>query len=203
MIKAFCNFLFTIVLLFGGVAFLFAGDNASMYDSNNTDVPVQSPPIYHERQKQRYCAVHAVNNIAQYKMTTAKEFQEAAEVLEATEASLRYDDSSEGSLRGANQHVHGDFSIQVITQVLVDHGYSIYQFDRRELNRLVEVLATQIEGLIINAGNHWFAIKKIGDFYYNLDSTARTPERFVDLIQVVTYVSRKRNASVFIVNKSD
>lgn len=165
---------------------------------NTTNILPLPPSIYHERQEQSYCAVHAVNNIAQYKMASVEEFQEVAAILEATEASLRYNDSSEGSFRGANQDVHGDFSIQVITQVLANHEYSINQLDRREHGRLVEILETQIDGLIINTGNHWFAIKKIGDSYYNLDSTAQRPKRFENLDGVVAFIHRKRDACVFI-----
>lgn len=68
----------------------------------------------------------------------------------------------------------GNFSIEVLRSALLSrYGLELPNIRQQGLSK-VEI--TTMEGFICNRSSHWFAIRKINDRYWNLNSTLERPE---------------------------
>jgi len=141
--------------------------------------------IYHERQQAMLCGQHALNNLVQACVFTPEGLAQIAHTLNNMELKFMADNNEGGTtskdyLRRAaeeNQFVDasGNFSIEVLRAAL-QNQYSISLPSILQENmRNQEV--TDFEGFICNKESHWFAIRKINDLFWNLNSTLERPEQ--------------------------
>lgn len=140
--------------------------------------------IYHEKQEALLCGQHALNNLVQRPAFTPIELSQMAHRLDALE--LEYmAQNNEGGMRSAdyqrrlqegssNVDESGNFSIQVLKAALQDQ----YQLVLDHLNdRVLQGKdITDMQGFICHKSDHWFAIRKIGGRFWNLNSTMDRPE---------------------------
>lgn len=140
--------------------------------------------IYHERQEALLCGQHALNNLIQTQTFTPMALAEIAHQLDQME--LNYmSQGNEGGVQSkdyinriaegsGNVDESGNFSIEVLRSALLSN------FDLTLANALQETIRTQeitsFDGFICNRASHWFAIRKINDRFWNLNSTAEKPE---------------------------
>jgi len=78
---------------------------------------------------------------------------------------------AEGS---GNVDESGNFSIEVLRSALLSRYELSLTNVRQEQVREVEI--TELDGFICNRENHWFAIRKINERFWNLNSTKERPE---------------------------
>lgn len=141
--------------------------------------------IYHERQQAMLCGQHALNNLVQSCAFTPEGLAQIAYTLNNMELKFMADNNEGGTSskdylqRAAeeNQFVDasGNFSIEVLRTALQNQFSISLPSILQENMRNVEV--THFEGFICNKESHWFAIRKINDLYWNLNSTLERPEK--------------------------
>lgn len=79
---------------------------------------------------------------------------------------------AEGS---GNVDESGNFSIEVLRSALMNSfNLDLPNIRKKGVGDKIEV--TEINGFICNRASHWFAIRKINDRFYNLNSTLERPE---------------------------
>ncbi|NXP06525.1 JOS2 protein, partial [Thinocorus orbignyianus] len=142
--------------------------------------PSPSPPnggLYHERQRLELCALHALNNLLQRPCFTRRAAEDICKRL-APDARL----NPHRSLLGT-----GNYDVNVIMAALQGLGLAALWWDKR---RSLEQLALEkILGFILNVPSnislgflslpfrrqHWLAVRRVGDTFYNLDSKLPAP----------------------------
>jgi len=148
--------------------------------------------IYHERQRQMLCAVHTLNNL----------FQDRNAYSKADLDAISYNLSPDAFV---NPHKNmlglGNYDVNVLMAALQLREYEAVWFDKRlGLDRL-ELL--QIFGYVVNRPSsvnlvwlkmpikrpHWFAVRKINDNYYNLDSKLASPQCIGNDKELVEFLS--------------
>ena len=95
----------------------------------------------------------------------------------------------------------GNFSIQVLSKALQQFAnIATTPLLSRDVSRQD---LTQEEGFIAHKGNHWIAIRKVANVWYNLNSTNIVPPgpQFVSDFQLDAFLASIRNSgfSIFIV----
>ena len=165
----------------------------------NCDPPV----IYHERQSQQLCAVHALNNlfcnheaeVAGAPTALAQIFTK--QMLEEI-AAAKYEEEQQLGLasggffefnRNRSAIGIGNYSVVVLETAVCAHGdYSWCQFDVRKgvdaipsLNDLVGIVANKPTSALMGAwkGRHWYTIRRCRGYDLNLDSKLEVPVAFV------------------------
>jgi len=142
--------------------------------------------IYHERQDALLCGQHALNNLCQECVFSAGALAEIAHQLDEMELSYMAQ-NSEGGTRSkdyiqrvaegsGNVDEAGNFSIEVLRAGLKNR-YGLDLPNIRQEGVLDGRDVTDINGFICNRDSHWFAIRKINDRYWNLNSTKERPEQ--------------------------
>ena len=140
--------------------------------------------IYHERQEALLCGQHALNNLVQTQTFTPVALAEIAHQLDQIE--LNY--MSAGNTNGiqskdyiqriaegsGNVDASGNFSIEVLRSALLSKFELTLTNTLQENIRNVEI--TNFDGFICNRSSHWFAIRKVNDRFWNLNSTIEKPE---------------------------
>ena len=151
---------------------------SSLSSSSNTTY------IYHERQEALLCGQHALNNLVQTQTFTPDALAEIAQQLDQMEFNymsagnengvhskdfIRY--VAEGS---GNVDESGNFSIEVLRSALL----SMFELNLTNIlqENIRQMEITNFEGFICNRASHWFAIRKINDRFWNLNSTKERPE---------------------------
>jgi len=139
--------------------------------------------IYHERQEALLCGQHALNNLIQTQTFTPQSLSEIAQQLDQME--LNY--MSAGNQNGihsrdylqrvaegsGNVDESGNFSIEVLRSALMTTFELTLVNTLQENIRNVEI--TSFDGFICNRASHWFAIRKINERFWNLNSTSERP----------------------------
>lgn len=141
--------------------------------------------IYHERQEALLCGQHALNNLVQA-CTFSPEIL-ARIALELDEMELQYmAENNEGGVNApdylkrvaegsGNVDPSGNFSIEVLRAALL-RQYGLRLPHIRQQGALDSVGdITDAEGFICNKDSHWFAIRKINDRFWNLNSMEERP----------------------------
>eukprot|EP00986_Skeletonema_menzelii_P000018 scaffold5_cov144-Skeletonema_menzelii.AAC.4 len=140
--------------------------------------------VYHERQEAMLCGQHALNNLVQANAFTPVSLAEIAGQLDQMELNYMASNneggvSSKDYLKrlaegSGNVDESGNFSIEVLRSALLSR-YNIELPNIRQQG-LSKVEVTTMDGFICNRSSHWFAIRKINDRYWNLNSTLERPE---------------------------
>ncbi|KAL7458915.1 hypothetical protein ACHAWC_010544 [Mediolabrus comicus] len=140
--------------------------------------------VYHERQQALLCGQHALNNLVQANAFSADSLAEIAGQLDQMELNYMANNneggvSSKDYLKrvaegSGNVDDSGNFSIEVLRSALLSR-YNLELPNIRQQG-LSKVEVTTMDGFICNRDSHWFAIRKINDRYWNLNSTLERPE---------------------------
>jgi len=69
----------------------------------------------------------------------------------------------------------GNYNIQVLSEALKLFGAEIQPLRGSEAIKLLEINMDDIEAFIFNSSTHWFAIRKLENVWYNLNSTNSFP----------------------------
>lgn len=128
--------------------------------------------IYHEQQDSLLCGQHALNNLIQQEnFFHPGQLAEIAHQLDAEERQFL-------GISGPSNNVdaQGNFSIQVITNALTNIGIdlSVWNMKRNDKDPSQEI------GFIVNRDSHWFAIRRINNHWWNLNSSQDKPEHIGD-----------------------
>lgn len=141
--------------------------------------------IYHERQEAMLCGQHALNNLVQQNAFSPHSLAEIAQQLDQMELNYMAQNneggvSSKDYLKrlaegSGNVDESGNFSIEVLRSALLSRfNLDLPNIKQEGVGDKIDI--TQLDGFICNRSSHWFAIRKINDRYYNLNSTLERPE---------------------------
>lgn len=146
------------------------GDGAS-----GKELPPYGPGgIYHEKQVAAMCAVHCVNNMLQGPVFQYADFGRVAQQLEREEARLL---GGTGMNDGGQMRADGFFNVQVIQHVLTSRGFLIENCAGSE-GLHANMDAAKETAFILNKNEHWFALRRIGAEWFDLNSCIKVPQHF-------------------------
>ncbi|BHF59423.1 Ataxin-3 [Sparganum proliferum] len=139
--------------------------------------------IYHEKQQGSFCAQHCLNNLLQGEYFNAGDLADIAHQLDVQERAALGQASSETSC--LNNDETGFFSVQVIIQALRNLGLEVVPLLRKcpEAEAAREDPTRQV-AFICHYMQHWFAIRKLGYQWFDLNSMLSRPKLISD-----TYLS--------------
>mmetsp|Transcript_8006 Transcript_8006/g.10144 ORF Transcript_8006/g.10144 Transcript_8006/m.10144 type:complete len:335 (-) Transcript_8006:1276-2280(-) len=135
--------------------------------------------IYHERQKALLCGLHALNNLCQAEVFDQNFLRQIARQLDQQELAMLGAPSSPGyqaRLQEGSYNVDpaGNFSIQVLTVALQQkYGLTLSSISQKDI---ANAEPTEYDGFILHREAHWFAIRKVNNRFWNLDSMKERPE---------------------------
>ena len=134
--------------------------------------------IYFERQTSRLCGVHAINALLQGPFFSASDLAAIARALDEEERSLLHDQlrRSSGSRAERSENVgdDGNFSIQVLCKALDVFGLSA-RYASADEERGTD--AAKELAFVCNLREHWFALRRLGDAWWDLNSMHAAPKK--------------------------
>eukprot|EP00924_Labyrinthula_sp_SR-Ha-C_P004471 maker-scaffold_1-snap-gene-1.34-mRNA-1 protein AED:0.00 eAED:0.00 QI:388/1/1/1/0.5/0.33/3/561/364 len=135
-----------------------------------------APVIYHERQRQNLCGLHAVNNLLQKpEFTQMKLNQIGADIFRQFQFSRNEEfDSS------------GNYSINVIQEALRRHNIELVHINAGDLQG---GMTENYVAFLLHYGNHWFVIRKIGSKFWNLNSFFKHP-RSINSYEIASKINK-------------
>lgn len=153
--------------------------------------------IYHEKQIGSLCAVHCVNNLVQTRLCDEVKLGEIAMKLDRDERAALGGASLEGE--SANVRADGFFSVQVISQALQNAGLSCTPIGAEEVRDAQTNPQNEI-AFICNRSQHWLAIRKLGNYWFDLNSMRKKPTLISELY-LQLYMEQVKNTgySIFVV----
>ncbi|KAJ1459492.1 Josephin-domain-containing protein [Pelagophyceae sp. CCMP2097] len=143
--------------------------------------------LYHEKQIGALCAVHAMNNLVQNREYDEVALAQVAHELDAAEREALGGSSLAGEEGSGNVRADGFFSVQVIVSALQADGLQCvpaHAVTTRE--------AAQETGFIFNRREHWFALRKIGGFWFDLNSMFAAPKHLSEA-HLEMFFAQQRN----------
>lgn len=143
---------------------------------NGAELPKFGPGgIYHEKQIGSLCAVHALNNLLQGPIFDEMQFGEEAQRLDQEERRLMGGEN----LDYGNARADGFFNVQVIKAVLERMGFRLEPLAGESGKTALQNSANE-KGYICNKREHWFALRRIGREWFDLNSCIKTPQHYTD-----------------------
>jgi ataxin-3 len=153
--------------------------------------------IYHEKQIGSLCAVHCINNLCQRTAFDEIQLSEIAAGLDADECAVLGGSHLEG--HSANVRADGFFSVQVITQALRLVGLSCMPIGSGEAQSALRNPQNE-QAFIFNRKEHWYSVRKIGEYWFDLNSMQSKPALISDLyLQMYIEQVVAQGFSVFVV----
>eukprot|EP01071_Lankesteria_metandrocarpae_P012489 Lankesteria_metandrocarpae@DN596_c0_g1_i1.p1 len=133
--------------------------------------------VFWEKQgADRMCGLHCLNALLQGPYFDESDLSDVALKLDALEQSLL---SKEGTVELVKRNSHnvsadGFFSVSVIEQCLKDYGIWLVPINKPAVaNSVLE--PSKEEAFLCHLHDHWLAIRKVGEEWYNLDSLKPAP----------------------------
>ena len=194
----------------GGSASVGGSDN---YTSTGTvrRPSVWSEGVYHEQQEGMLCAMHAINNLLQKKTVDEVSLAEIGRRLDEEErkamnAGVNPLEWSAGNRQQYlaenpenNVRADGFFGIQVIQTALQNMGLSMVPYGS-------EAAATArrdpggCTGFIFNLHEHWYSVRRIGQHWFDLNSTHQRPQYVSETyIEMFLGMMQQQGYSIFVV----
>jgi len=137
--------------------------------------------IYHEKQDAGLCGVHALNNLLQGPYFSEIDLMQIAQRLDAQEKSIMAEQGYETldyikfvAEDSGNVAVDGNFSIGVLREALTSFNVTCTPITHPDMKKVSENPLTA-SAFLCNLQSHWFAIRKIGNQYWDLNSLHRQP----------------------------
>lgn len=172
--------------------------------------------IYHERQSLFHCGIHAVNNILQSAYYNKESFDKIAKDLYEIEKESKIKHPLTNPYK--NAFGLGNYDITVIETALNIKNYTLRWWDMRKSVEEIDFFDESLIGIIINdrgeknffkslfkwaEPNHWFAIRRINQDFYDLDSRNNTPIMFKDYEKLKKKLDffKKNDGFIFLIFK--
>lgn len=142
-----------------------------MNSKNTTNQNVPNLPrksVYFEKQSSdRLCGVHCLNALLQGPYCDPGMLAEIG---------LRLDEMENNLYQGNfKQHENvdddGNYNVQVLQEALKIYGAEIQPLKSSDATKLIQKNINLIEAFIFNSSTHWFALRKIDNIWFNLNST--------------------------------
>jgi Ataxin-3 len=139
--------------------------------------------IYHEPQDSALCGQHCLNNLLQNPLFTVGDLADIAEMLDMKEKQFMMEGGSDTvhaikflAEDSGNVDESGNFSIEVLKAALQNSTNIelIPWFPMVALERN-EDPSSEI-GFIVNRANHWFAVRRVGNHWWDLNSFNSAPQ---------------------------
>lgn len=159
--------------------------SSNYFASDGNAIDLESIWIYHERQEALLCGQHALNNLVQSDAFSAMELATIAQQLDAIELQFMAENNEGGinspdyrrRLLEGSVHVdaHGNFSIEVLKAAIQNmYGIPLPHLSKKYLIGGGHDI-TEYQGFLCHKSDHWFAIRKIGGRFWNLNSFLERP----------------------------
>jgi len=161
--------------------------------------------LYHEKQIGALCAVHALNNLMQERRFDEVELASIAHDLDEKERAALGGSRLKGEEASGNVRADGFFSSQVVLEAVRRAGLrcGATSTDATSESYVASFSsAAQTEkAFIFNRREHWFALRKIGTCWFDLNSTFAAPKH---LLNMSAFLTQQRDAgySIFVVRGS-
>lgn len=165
--------------------------------------------IFHEIQDGALCAQHCLNSLLQGDYFTAVDLAQIAEQLDSQErahmseagtATKEYEHFlSQGS---SNYDDSGFFSIQVLQKAVFTFSLDLVPFSSQNpLAIQARKDPISLKAFVCNFKEHWYTIRKIGKYWFNLNSMSKGPELISETyLSILLYQLVKDGYSIFIVD---
>ncbi|RNA23188.1 ataxin-3 isoform X2 [Brachionus plicatilis] len=155
--------------------------------------------IHHEAQEGLLCAQHCLNSLLQGDYYSAIDLANIAHEIDRIERGYMTDYSANES---SNYDDSGFFSIQVIQEALKMWSLELVPFkSSNQLACLARQDPTELKAYICNYKQHWYTIRKIGKYWFNLNSMFKKPELISDTYLTVLLKQLEHEGySIFIVD---
>ena len=155
--------------------------------------------IHHETQDGLLCAQHCLNSLLQGDYYSAIDLANIARELDGIEREFVKDYSTNES---SNYDDSGFFSIQVIQKALEAWKLELTSFkSSNELASYARNHPAEQNAYICNYKQHWYTIRKIGRYWFNLNSMFKKPELISDTyLSVLLKQLEYEGYSIFIVD---
>ncbi|CAF0896397.1 unnamed protein product [Brachionus calyciflorus] len=157
--------------------------------------------IFHETQDGLLCAQHCLNSLLQGDYYSAVDLANIAHDLDKVERDFMHE-ASTTSQESSNYDDTGFFSIQVIQNALKSWNLELIPFkSSNDLAKLAREYPTEQKAYICNYQQHWYTIRKIGSYWFNLNSMFKKPELISDTYLAILLKQLEHDGySIFIVD---
>lgn len=160
--------------------------------------------IFHETQDGLLCAQHCLNSLLQGDYYSAVDLANIAHELDTLERNYMSEAGSSGlsNNESSNYDDTGYFSIQVLQTALKSWNLELIPFaSSNELAKQARLHPTEQNAYICNFKQHWYTIRKIGPYWFNLNSVFKKPELISDTYLAILLKQLQTDGySIFIVS---
>jgi len=160
--------------------------------------------LFHEQQKLQFCGVHCLNNLLQERKFDKKRLDEIAHLLSLESAPNAWLNPHKSWLGT------GNYDANVLMNGLLQEGKEVKWFDKRM--NVEKINLDKIFGIIVNTctkrffnlykTRHWFALRRFGDKFFNLDSQLESPTTFgndQDFVKFLKEICQDKYAELLLV----
>jgi len=120
------------------------------------------------------CGLHCINALLQGPIFDEVSLSQIAIDLDQEERVLLAGESASFFQESSNVANDGNYSIQVLSKALQQFGnVQTIPIGSSTMSQSADM--TQEQGFIAHKGNHWIAIRKVANVWYNLNSTNIVP----------------------------
>jgi ataxin-3 len=137
--------------------------------------------LYHEKQESALCAIHALNNLLQGEYFGVAEMMNLAAELDREEKSMMAEMGTETNeyLKYMREDSHnvgldGNFSIEVIKKALQVFQLTGTPINHPDMKNARDEPQKEL-AFVCNLSNHWFAIRKVREKFWDLNSLHKAP----------------------------
>lgn len=168
--------------------------NRSSQYQENPSQNTKTQTIYHEKQKYLRCGIHSLNNLFQTPEFFNHQYLDS--IVEKFDKRSINNDYGEKWI--------GDYDLRILIEAITQQGHTVRQINFYNGEPLQNLPWDSYFGLLLNInGAHWFTIKYLNGFYYNLDSTFSKPSQIGKRDALIAYlihlIQRFRNIYIFAV----
>jgi ataxin-3 len=167
--------------------------------------------IFHETQEGALCAQHCLNSLLQGDYYSAVDLANIAHELDTIERNFMQGEgtgnnsatnlNSNQQQESSNYDDTGFFSIQVLQHALKSWNLDLVPYSSsNEIAKEARQNPTEQKAYICNFRHHWYTIRKIGSYWFNLNSLLRKPEFVSDThLSILLFQLINDGYSIFIV----
>jgi ataxin-3 len=139
-----------------------------------------NPLVYWEKQdSDQLCGLHCLNSLLQGPIFTEFDLAEIGMELDQRERLLLDDVSAQAGVQ-TNVNDSGNFTFQVLVEAMsrINQGFAFIPIRHSDVSGpALDKLLAGCSGFVCHNSNHWIAIRRVGEEWYNLNSTnTRAPQ---------------------------
>jgi ataxin-3 len=165
--------------------------------------------IFHEKQEGHLCAQHCLNSLLQGDYYSAVDLATIAHQLDNIEHKFMSEAGTSSkdylnflSQESSNYDDSGYFSIQVLQEALKSWSLELIPFSsQNEFAQEARLNPINQKAYICHFKHHWYTIRKIGNYWFNLNSILSKPQLITDTyLSVLLAQLQAEGYSIFIVS---